>query len=78
MAKKTKEQVYQKKIAPLVDEIIKVCNESKIAFITDFCLGPSNEEGEWLAITSYNLEDETEPSRRQRLAAMILEPSEHE
>jgi hypothetical protein len=52
---KTKEQVYDEQINPLMAQIIAICKEHKIANLCTFSLD------EDLACTTLNIEDDTDP-----------------
>ena len=54
-----KETIYDEQINPLMHEIIKICEENKIAFITSFHLPTEGDEN--LACTSCNLKDDANP-----------------
>lgn len=48
-----KEGVYDEKIYPLMDEIIKLCQENNIQMLASFALKDEDEVGENLACTTY-------------------------
>lgn len=64
----TKEEIYDKKINPLMGQIIDICREHKIAMLADFKL-----DGD-LKCTSALLADEFSPSEDQREAYRALQP----
>ena len=57
---KNKEQIYDEKISPLVAEIIKVCQENKIAMLASFSVPTENDPH--LGCTTALLSKEYEPS----------------
>lgn len=55
-----KESVYDEKIAPLMTEIIKICNEHDIKMFADFYLKePDDDNDELHCTTSLNAGDNT-------------------
>jgi DNA-binding PadR family transcriptional regulator len=60
----TKEEFYDSAISPIVDQVIELCAEAKIAFVMSFELGSrTDEDGEVTPIgcTSVNVLDDREP-----------------
>lgn len=53
----TKEEIYDEQIAPLMEQIIAICNAHKIANVLTFSL--DRESG--LVCTSCNVSEETDP-----------------
>lgn len=68
MAESLKEQIYDEQINPLMDKILRICREHKIAFIADFALGGD------LKCTSAMLSDDHEPTQAQLQAWALLKP----
>lgn len=71
---KDKEQVYDEQVAPLMTEIIRICEEHKIAMLADFFI-PTPEDPE-LRCTTALLKDEHEPTKEQLRAFEILRPDQ--
>ena len=65
-----KEQIHDTKIGPLMDQIIAICEEHKIAMLASFALPVDDNPG--LGCITLLLTDEYEPHRQQRLAAVVL------
>lgn len=72
MNEKTKEQVYDEQIHPLMEKIIAIVHEHKIATICDFHLGDD------LHCTTAALEDEYDPSEEQLDAYKLFRPSSYQ
>lgn len=70
----TKERVYDSQIAPLVSQIIDICDKHKIAMIIDFALGFDESFGSELKCTTATLEDEHEPTESQLMAWRYIKP----
>lgn len=49
---KTKEQIHDEQISPLIDQIVAICEEHKIAMISSFHLGTDGAAGELLCTTA--------------------------
>ena len=59
---KTKEEIYDEQIFPLMAKVIEICQANRIAFIFDAALGYEDEETDsQLKCTSCLLEDDCEP-----------------
>lgn len=69
---KTKEQIHDELIAPLVQQILDICEKHRIAFVMDFLV--PNEKGENLHCTSCLLEDDCHPDDMQFGAMLYLHP----
>lgn len=70
-----KEEVYDKKIFPLMKKIIEICKKHKIPFIFDTALGFEDEDDDnQLKCTSCLLEDDCEPSPEMLQAIDLLRP----
>ncbi len=73
-----KEKIYDDQIYPLMDEIIRICREHRIAFIFDVALGYASEEdaaaGAQLKCTSCLLEDDCEPDAEMLRAMKCIQP----
>ena len=69
--KLNKEQIYDKEIFSLMEKILEVCKEHKIAMLADFQLD-SNEPS--LHATSGLLLDEYKPSQRMLKAWNYIKP----
>ena len=65
---KTKEQVYDEQISPLMAQIIAICNEHKIANLCTFSLGDD------LACTTLNINDDTDPPESLVEASQVIFP----
>lgn len=63
-----KEQIYDEQVAPLMERIIAICKEHKIAMIADFSLDDD------LSCTSALLADEYSPKEKQLKALDLLRP----
>lgn len=48
---KTKEQVYDQEIHPLINQILELCKNSEIQMLTSFTLELNKEKGNLLATT---------------------------
>ena len=66
MSEKTKEEVYDEEISPLMTKIIEICKRRKIALLAQFKIG------EDLAATTALLANEYEPSKEQLAALSML------
>lgn len=66
----TKEQIYDEQISPLMQQIIAICNEHKIANVCTFSL--DIESG--LLATTCNTSDEVEPPDEFRECVKLLFP----
>lgn len=66
-----KEEIYDREIAPLMENIIGICKENKIAVLMQFALGKDDTDEELLCTTSL-LEDSHEPTEEQLHALKIL------
>lgn len=66
---KTKEQVYDEEINPLIAQIIEICKREKIAMLATFRI--PNAEDPHLNCTTALLDDSHEPSKEQ-LASLEL------
>lgn len=64
----SKETIHDEQVAPLMDEILKICKAHKIAMVADFGL-----DGD-LHCTSTLLDDEYSPSAGQLAALRGLAP----
>lgn len=64
----SKETIHDEQIAPLIDEILKICKAHKIAMVADFGLDDD------LHCTSALLDDEYSPSAAQLAALRGLSP----
>jgi hypothetical protein len=60
-----KEQIYDERIAPLMDEIIGICTEYKIAMLASFSVPNGTVEGADLMCTTSLLKEEFEPQKCQ-------------
>ena len=65
-----KEQVYDDKIAPLMQQIIDICQKHNIGMIADFEI--PNDEDQDLCCTTSTLGDDGQVSRRHSLARAAL------
>ena len=65
-----KEQIHDTQIGPLMDQIIAICEEHKIAMLASFAI-PTDDDSS-LACTTALLDDEHEPSAQQRTALAVL------
>ena len=69
----TKEQVYDEQISPLMQQIIAICNEHKIANVMTFSL--DHDTG--LLCTTVNIEQETNPPELfQCIVDQLLPPQQ--
>lgn len=74
MAETEKEAIYDEQISPLMQEIIRICKEHKIAMLAEFALGyPEGQESQ-LKCTTILLEDEFDPTPEQMQALEIIKP----
>jgi hypothetical protein len=55
-----KEKVYDEQIAPLMKEIVQICDKHKISHLFTLSLGTS-ESGDDVGVTSLNIEDDRDP-----------------
>lgn len=62
--------IYDEHIAPLMDQVIRVCQAHKIALLASFCL--YDAKGEPLLCTTSLLSDAYRPASRQRIACLVL------
>lgn len=60
MKKKTKEQIYDEQISPLMTQIIEICKRHKIAHVCSFSL----DFDEGLCCTTCSTTDECEPPEK--------------
>lgn len=67
---KSKENIYDEKIAPLMNQILKICREHKIAMLAQFAI-PSESDSELVCTTSL-LKPEFEPNDAMIKAINIL------
>ena len=58
---KTKEEIYDEEISPLMAQVIACCKKHKIAFVATYSLSSPDDEG--LQCTSALLEDDCEPPK---------------
>lgn len=65
---KTKEEIYDEQISPLMAQIIAICNERKIPLLASFNLGDD------LHCTTTLLADDFEPSDAQLAAMRVFFP----
>lgn len=65
-----KEEIYDARLYPLMEQILTICKENKIAMLADFFI-PAFDGDNLHCITS-NLQDECEPSDNQLKALDIL------
>lgn len=72
MSNKTKEEIYDEQISPLMTQIIDICKEHKIANICTFSL--DLEEG--LCCTTAMVADEFEPQEKFREAIRLIKTTE--
>lgn len=78
MATTDKEAVYDEKIFPLMEQILNICDEHKIAMLADFALGKVNQEDErQLKCTSFLLEGPFETDPEMIAAAQLLRPRKY-
>lgn len=66
-----KEQVYDEKIVPLMQQIIEVCQEHNIGMIADFEI-PDDEDSDLWGCTSVLPGENDQVSRRHSLARQAL------
>lgn len=66
----SKEQVYDERIAPLMEQIIAICKEHKIAVLANF--STPNSQDEHLVCTTALLASDFDPKEEQLLAYRIL------
>ena len=67
---KSKEMIYDEEIAPLMNEILKVCQANKIAMLAQFAT-PSESDAD-LVCTSALVKTEYKPSREMIKAFYVL------
>jgi len=67
-----KEEIYDKKINPLMAQIIAICKEHKIAMVASFAIGHEGRDG--LMCSTFMTTDEFRPSSEQLRAVAILRP----
>ena len=74
---KTKEDIYDEKISPLMKQIIEICQENKIAMIASYSIPGVNDEdpNDPLQCTTGLLEDGYEPPQQMREAMKVLRES---
>ena len=72
--RRTKEQIYDDEISPLMARIIEICKSNKIAMVMSFYL--PDEEQDTLHCTTGFVADEYEPSDSLIKAWEILRPKE--
>lgn len=66
----SKEQVYDQQVAPLMEQIIRICQENKIAMLASFSLESEDDEG--LRCTTALLTDRYEPPDDFKAALGLL------
>lgn len=69
-----KELAYDSLIHPLMEKIIEICKEHKIAMVADFCLDFNEEEDCPLHCTTALLSEEFSPAEKQLKAWEHLKP----
>ena len=72
-SKRTREQVYDAEIAPLVGQIIGLCKRHKIPMIANFNL---DHDGDGLQCTTNIFGDDWEPTEGMRQAYLAMAPRE--
>ncbi len=65
-----KEEICDTKIGPLMDQIIAICEEHKIAMLASFAIPTDDDQG--LTCTTTCLTDEYEPTPQQLDAIAVL------
>jgi hypothetical protein len=60
-----KEQIYDERVAPLMEEIIEICTEHKIAMLASFSVPDGTTEGADLMCTTSLLKEEFGPQKCQ-------------
>lgn len=70
MSERTKEEIYDAEINPLMTQIIAICKEHKIALLATFEL-PCDDDPD-LACTTALLADEYEPSEKVLEALRVI------
>lgn len=73
MSNETKEDVYDREIAPLMSQIIEICGRAGIAIIADFELDPRNGDAEDPLFCTTVIVPPT-ACTRMRMAAALLKP----
>lgn len=75
-----KEKIYDNQIAPLMTEIINICQENKIAFIASFSTSTGRPEDKDLVCTTAFLDEYTNPPKefRNALRCIYTPPSGQE
>ena len=68
---KTKEQVYDEEIDPLMGKIIEICKREKIAMLATFRI-PTPEDPD-LNCTTALLDDEYGPSKEQQASLELIQ-----
>jgi hypothetical protein len=70
--KKTREQIHDELISPLVSQIIGICKKHKIPMLANFNLASEDDEG--LQCTTHVFGDDWESTEAMRKAAALLGP----
>lgn len=70
----TKEQIYDSQISPLMQKIIEICTEHKIAHLCTFSLDESPDEEDCLMCTTCNLDEKCNPPEVYKLLTDLLFP----
>ena len=75
MSRTAKEAIYDEQISPLMEQILTICKDNKIAMLADFALGkdPEADDAE-LKCTSGLLADEHEPTPEMIKAWSMIQP----
>lgn len=73
---KTKEEIYDEKINPLMAQIVAICKLNKIALLANFQI-PS-EDDDTLQSTTALLTPEYEPSKEQLVALGVVQDGSRE
>lgn len=78
MSTTPKEDLYDEKIAPLMAEIIALCQGADIAVFTHFILDDHGEDGRMLCTTSLPLGDNKEDRQKiERLRRLAKPPASY-
>lgn len=67
-----KEEIYDSLISPLMDKIISICKEHKIAMLADFAIPTEHDDG--LKCTTALLGSDCNPPKEMLSAIKILKP----
>jgi hypothetical protein len=74
MSDRTKEEIYDEEVSPLMSKIIGICKENKIAMLATFSIPDEEGEKNDLLCTTSLLAEEFEPPERFLAALKVIKP----